>query len=142
LGWGIVWYAGLLPRHLPVVSLGLSTILTAILLSYLVLRTMCGRVCFDNRTRTVRMKLHRHQGWDEWTFDDFLVVQMMPYGENEGMAGAGRKRVYQVNLTYRLASAEVAQLPLLSGNRKKVLRQCARQLAEFMGLPLISETAI
>lgn len=141
LGWGIAWYVGLLAQHLPMMSLGMSTIPTAILVSYLVLRMICGRVRFDNRTRTVRMKPYRHQGWNQWTFDDFLVVQITFFGKDEVTAGASRKQAYQVNLTYRLASGEVAQFPLLSGNRKKVLRKRAKRLAEFMGVPLISETA-
>ncbi|MCZ6874891.1 MAG: hypothetical protein O7G88_15405 [bacterium] len=141
LAWGIVWYTGLLAQHLPIMSLAMSTIPTTILVSYLVLRMLCGRVRFDNRTRTVRMKPYRHQGWDQWTFDDFLVVQVTSFGEDKVLAGAGRKQAYQVNLTYRLASGEVAKFPLLSGNRKFFLRKRAKRLAEFMGVPLISETA-
>jgi hypothetical protein len=119
----------------------MSTIATIVLASYLVLRSLCGRVHFDNRSRVVRIKPGRRRDWAQWTFDDFLVVQITPFGEDKATASTERKHAYQINLTYRSASGEVARFPLLIGNRKNVLKRRAKQLAEFMGLPLISETA-
>lgn len=140
IGWGVAWQVGWLPRYVSMMSVGMSTVATVVLVSYLGLRSLCGRVYFDNRMRTVRIKPCRHRDWKQWTFDDFLVVQITASDEGEGAATTGRKRAYQINLTYRLASGEVARFPLLIGNRKNVLKKRAKQLAEFMGLPLISET--
>ena len=141
LGWGIAWHVGLLTQSLLLMSIGMSTIPTCVAASFLVLRTMCGRVYFDNRTRTVHIKPYRHQHWDQWTFDDFLVVQISLCEGGAVATSARRKHAYQVNLTYRLVDGKVAQLPLMIGSRKKTLKKPAKHLAEFMGLPLISETA-
>jgi hypothetical protein len=140
-GWGIAWYADWLPHYVTMMSVGMSTVATVVLASYLGLRQLCGRAYFDNRTRIVHIKPGRGEGWHQWAFDDFLLVQITAFGKDEAMASAACKHAYQVNLTYRSASGEVAHFPLLNGNRKHVLKKRARQLAEFMGLPLISETA-
>lgn len=141
VGWGIAWQVGWLPRYATTMSVGMSTVATVVLAIYLVLQSLCGRIYFDNRTRVVRVKPGRRQGWAQWTFDDFLVVQITPLGEDDATASAERKHAYQVNLTYRSANGEVAHFPLLIGHRKNALKRRARRLAEFMGLPLISETA-
>lgn len=141
LGWGIAWYAGWLPRYVTVMSIGMPATATVMLACYLGLRSLCGRVYFDNRMRTVHIKPCRRRDWKQWTFDDFLVVQMASFEADETTPSTGRKHAYQINLTYRLASGEVAHFPLLAGNRKNALKKHAKQLAEFMGLPLISETA-
>jgi hypothetical protein len=142
LGWGVAWYGGWLPRYVTMMSIGMSTVATVIMAFYLGLRCLGGRVYFDNRTRTVRIKPCRCRDWNQWTFDDFLLVQITTsFDADEAVPPTGRKYAYQINLTYRLASGEVARFPLLIGNRKNVLKKRAKQLAEFMGLPLISETA-
>ncbi len=43
LGWGVAWHAGWLPRHVTMMSVGMSTVPTVVLVSYLVLRSLCGR---------------------------------------------------------------------------------------------------